>query len=72
MLFLVFIGGLVLGALLMFAVFVLSQRTDIQRTINQITQPVIAMGNKAFIAGLSDEESSFAESINKNHDVQLT
>ncbi len=66
--------GIIIGLLVSILVFILMGRYQI--LIHRIVQklmnsPIIKEGAKAYIAGLSDEESSFAESLNKKHDVHI-
>lgn len=68
----IFTLGIVVGALLMLGVILTSRHPTIQRTLNQILDKPIFPSQKAFIAGLSDEEQSFADSINKTKDTKLT
>lgn len=67
--------GVIVGLLLtiLVAIILLRYQIPIQRNMSHfLDSPLITSNQKAFIAGLSDEEQSFADSINKDVDVKLT
>lgn len=70
----IFILGLIVGLLLAIIVFLSVKKYDIaiNRTVQKVLdQPFISSNNKSYIAGMSDEESSFAESLPLDKEVKI-
>lgn len=68
-----FILGILVGMIAMLGIFVFSQKQSTQRTLSKIiNNPIINANERAYVAGLSDEEQSFADSLSKTKDTKLT
>lgn len=74
MFLLVFFFGTIWGFLVACIVIGVALRfqTNITRNINTIVNhPIITNGKQSYIAGLSDEESSFAESLPIDKEIKI-